>query len=179
MGYYANGAGAIKFKSNKAMDAARKVLDGVLDNDESGTPQCLDVWFDDKYHSDEIENALSDIAKYVKEGHIDFKGEDDALWQYKFNPSTKTWDELGGTIIYGTVSGPSVANVLVVARIIKQENFKNKAGEPALPCMMIEKVCLSEAQAKQERVSLIAKLKKQNVPTPTKSVVILNSKLTE
>ena len=163
MGYYANGAGAIKFKSNKAMDAARKVLDGVLDNDESGTPQCLDVWFDDKYYSDEIENALSDIAKYVKEGHIDFKGEDDALWQYKFNPSTKTW----------------VANVFVVARIIKQEDFKNKAGEPALPCMMIEKVCLSEAQAKQERVSLIAKLKKQNVPTPTKSVVILNSKLTE
>lgn len=95
MGYYATGGGSLTIKQ-PIPDNLRKELNEIFNVTE--TKDDLDLYFDDKYHSD-IDSFYQDLAPYVT-GSIEFMGEDDAHWRIVFE--NDTWREDNARIVYDT-----------------------------------------------------------------------------
>lgn len=109
MGYYANGNGYITF-SRRLTDNDVLSVDDILQNscfdfdfhhgNKDGSS--VDVWCYDKYHDDDVRNAIQNIAdKFpVKEGCIEFAGEDDEHWRFLYDAEDNDWLEQTGHIVY-------------------------------------------------------------------------------
>ena len=54
--------------------------------------------YDRNFHSDTVEDCLTQMTKYFKSGEIEMRGEDDALWRYVFDDNG--WHEESGRIVY-------------------------------------------------------------------------------
>lgn len=93
MGYYATGGGSLTIKQ-QIPDNLKKELKEIFNVNE--TKDDLDLYFDDKYHSD-IDSFFQDLAPYVI-GSIEFMGEDDAHWRIVFEDDT--WREDNARIVY-------------------------------------------------------------------------------
>lgn len=106
MGYYATGGGTIAFKKPQTESAQKEISEilssALFDCDWFNQHFETDVWFDAKYYSDNVFDALQKIAsKYpVRSGLIEFSGEDGAHWKLEYKPKTSTWQEYGGTVVY-------------------------------------------------------------------------------
>lgn len=105
MSYYAKGSGQIVFSSALSYDASWKVRD-ILDRnlfefDYDGV-KAFDIWCHCKYYEDEVESALEEISEVakLKEGYIEYLGEDDALWRFKYSPKKRKWLEQNGRVVY-------------------------------------------------------------------------------
>lgn len=108
MGYYASGYGSVTAKDKSSADAITKLLEDSEQFLFSGWPnslydQPLVITIqqdDDKYHEDEVYDFLHSIEDYITEGLIEYTGEDDYHWAFKFKPDIREWRELSGEIIY-------------------------------------------------------------------------------
>lgn len=105
LGYYANGSGQIVFSSALSYAASWKVKD-ILDRtlfefDYDGV-KAFDIWCYCKYHEDEVESALEEISEVAKlqAGYIEYCGEDDAHWRFKFSPKKGKWCVQNGRVVY-------------------------------------------------------------------------------
>lgn len=115
MGYCANGSGYITFKRRLTDDEMISVenilqkacfcfdfsysLGGSADSIEES---CVDVWYDTKYRSEEIESAVREIATAtpVKEGCIEFVGDDYTHWRFLYDPGDNDWVNQTGYVVY-------------------------------------------------------------------------------
>ena len=104
MSYYAKGSGRLVFSSALSDDKVRKI-ENILDQnlfefDCDG--KNFDIWCYCKYYEDEVESALEEISEVaeLKEGYIEYCGEDDALWRFKYSPKKRKWHEQNGRVVY-------------------------------------------------------------------------------
>lgn len=98
MGYYASYNGYIRFKNipdKEIMDCLYNTLDCYSDKKD-----LLEVTVDgnDKYHEDEIYEVLNKIKPFVKEGELEYHGEDDYHWRFIFKDND--WVEENGEVYY-------------------------------------------------------------------------------
>lgn len=101
MGYCAYGSGFANLKRDADIAELKAKLDA------------LDVWLNwriykdsvdfydsDNYHEDETIEFLNTLAPYVAEGEVNYTGEDDYIWRFRFDPDKQKWVEESATIDY-------------------------------------------------------------------------------
>lgn len=108
MGYYANGYGMLEVKDDKAAEARLKELlkDGVYfdgDIELIGRYPASSLiefcYYDQKYHEEDVLEALNALAPLVVEGSMmEFRGEDDEHWAFVLENGA--WAEKQGHIVY-------------------------------------------------------------------------------
>lgn len=100
-GYCAYGSGFANLKRDADIAELKAKLDA------------LDVWLNwriykdsvdfydsDNYHEDETIEFLNTLAPYVAEGEVNYTGEDDYIWRFRFDPDKQKWVEESATIDY-------------------------------------------------------------------------------
>ena len=102
MGYYAGGYGTITPKTKSCIKKLENKFDDLcISADVTDLKGVLHVSIEnDKYHDEDWEEILKAIQKDVSEGEIEFAGEDDSHWEFKFYPEIGKWKYLGGYIAY-------------------------------------------------------------------------------
>lgn len=56
--------------------------------------------YDDHWHEEDTMTFLNLLTPHIVDGCIDYNGEDDCHWRYKFLPSEEGWISEGGEITY-------------------------------------------------------------------------------
>lgn len=108
MSHLATGNGYIRFNkelSKTEWDTVYAHLDGPFSDSMSETDDKL--WLhhssDWNYHDEEVEKALFSLIPFgIKEGAIEFIGEDESLWRYIFRDGK--WVEENGHVEYGEMT---------------------------------------------------------------------------
>ena len=117
MGYYANGSGSITFERELKTDEQEQIAAiledewfefdfflpaGAKESKNPHNPIGVDLWQDDKYHGDRVEFALAKISALVpvKQGCIEYAGEDAEHWRFIYKPLDNRWHEQEGRIVY-------------------------------------------------------------------------------
>lgn len=123
MGYYANGYRTIVLKDG-IKELPKDVWDKLgnafeIDSSEA-TDSCTVITMTqyEKYYEETVYDALNACIPYIKEGEIEYTGEDDAHWCQIFNPAAKKWDEKNGDVVYSAQEaldrlGPDGVSVVV------------------------------------------------------------------
>lgn len=110
MGYYASGSGDATFKDSVNKEMVEKAISDFYKSKEGQKYYSLnydtdiysiEIWDDEKYHEDDTLTFLEILSPYIKEGCINYSGEDDCIWRFVFNPKTGKWDEEYADIVYG------------------------------------------------------------------------------
>lgn len=122
MSYCANGSGVIVCRSileTALVSKAKDILEAEFEVDADNKPcngegtifylSCCG-----NYHDDAIEATLDavtvELRNMIDEGYVEFSGEDDAIWRYRFD--NDHWVEESATVIYPTVSsGELIAKI--------------------------------------------------------------------
>lgn len=148
MGYYARGNGNVTFKENVVLEDVKKAItengfedEFEYDIDKDGIYFCSN----DKYHEEDVTEALNILTPYIKEGTVNFVGEDDTLWQLLFIPEKGEWKELNGTVVYYeydftegkkiTCYGDEINNILnylpaeKLAEVLREKGYTVTKGE--------------------------------------------------
>lgn len=108
MGYTANGFGTIQTiceLPDELLDKFVDMLGGpslgidVSEFEHDGT-HYIDVSYNDRYDEFYFAEALDSIRSFVSNGCIEFCGEDDEHWRFKFDPVKSEWIEENGVIVY-------------------------------------------------------------------------------
>jgi len=86
MGYYANGGGTLKLKKDMTVPASiladlGREFSEVADAPDGGLWLTFEY---DKYHDDDVTDALQSLAPFVESGNVDFAGDDDCHWRFRF-----------------------------------------------------------------------------------------------
>jgi len=103
MSYRAVGSGTITLSDVKFKDDAECILAEVsmLDSDD-GTPdsgELIYVFHDYRsYHEDEIYDALKKLSTMIVDGEIEFRGDEDEHWRFKFIDGS--WYEQDTEFVY-------------------------------------------------------------------------------
>ena len=98
MGYYASYDGHIRFKEKPSDETIKVICDFFGDHDYDVDGLGISVYGDDKYYADCIEEGLSKLEPYVKNGEIKYHGEDECFWRFIFKDGK--WTEENGKIYY-------------------------------------------------------------------------------
>lgn len=106
MGYYASYEGHIRFKEKPSDETIRIICDFFGDHDYDVDGLGVSIYGNDKYYEDYIEEGLSKIEPYVKDGEIEYRGDDEALWRFIFKDGK--WTEEYGKIYYESDTPPKV-----------------------------------------------------------------------
>ena len=112
MGYYANGSGNIEFINPLNNDKQKRIAEireyNYFDfifygsRKRNNATIGIDISFDGNYHGDSIEKGLNEIMKIadIKDGCMEFHGEDGDHWRFLYDPSERRWREQTGHIVY-------------------------------------------------------------------------------
>lgn len=110
MGYYAEGNGTIKFKNSvnkniisNAMTFAKDAFEDFAFYERDGEDgiHYIDIDFVDyHWHSEDMDDFFNMLYEILIDADIYMRGEGDCYWKYKFNPNTRSMDDLYGTVIY-------------------------------------------------------------------------------
>lgn len=107
MGYYANGCGHITAKDVDSYKKIRKMFgynpgtnETPFDFWEDEDELTINISNDDKYYEDEVDDFLDSIIEFIKEGEIEYTGEDSCRWKFVFDTKTSRWYERNGRVIY-------------------------------------------------------------------------------
>ena len=107
MGYNAHGSGELLLK--------RKIPDDIIESfiafdeaqqyervEKTGKKiRCLLMeHYDDRYWGTDIYKDLEKVEPFVESGSIDFHGEDDCVWRFRFDPVKGEFTEDNGRISY-------------------------------------------------------------------------------
>lgn len=101
MGYYASHDGTIVLKEMPPKEIINACEDALSDARYYENDNSIYISGYAKYYDDEVRNCLNLIANYVKEGCIEFTGEDYHHWQFKFIDGE--WEEQDGEIVYDSI----------------------------------------------------------------------------
>ena len=100
MGYYASGSGQLVMKEGcrvpyEVVAELGRIFSEVADSPDGG----MWITFEhDHYHEDKIDEALKNLAPFVKSGNINFQGENNEKWRFHFlNGEVR---EQGGRTVY-------------------------------------------------------------------------------
>ena len=115
MSYYAVGVGNIIAKDVESFLTLEKMFGGDLSEfgdgfympyEYSGYEEDLSfaLSVDEKYYEYEINDFLGEIVNYIREGEIEYRGEDGCIWHFLYDPSTSSWKEENGYVAYGETS---------------------------------------------------------------------------
>ena len=88
MSWTAHGGGQVTPKKEipeEVMQKLADVFDEVADHPDGGL--WLTYYEDKNYYGDDVEDALKSLAPYVKDGSIEFTGEDEK-WRFRFDYGT-------------------------------------------------------------------------------------------
>ena len=100
MSYCAGGDGRVVLEKRSYVNYVIALLSKafenvwVVDDDTVGFVRYRGI-----YCEKDILECLDGIVPFIKEGSIEFSGEDDCLWCFKF--ADGKWVDLNGTVIYG------------------------------------------------------------------------------
>ena len=117
MGYYASGNGSITFKdklTREERDAVFQLLSDAFAcdwcdlKDGNNVSTSFSIWNSEKYYDDEVRHALDSAAETaeIKDGEIEYVGEDGSLWRFIYRPHDLTtvgrgrWEEQSGRVVY-------------------------------------------------------------------------------
>lgn len=86
MGYYACGGGTLKLKKDMKIPAEiladlGREFSEVADAPDGGLYLTFEY---DKYHDDDVTEALRSLAPFVESGNVEFAGDDDCHWRFHF-----------------------------------------------------------------------------------------------
>lgn len=100
MGYYANGGGTLKLKKDMKVPASiladlGREFSEVADSPDDGLWLTFEY---DKYHEDDVTNALRNLAPFVESGNVEFSGDDDEHWRFHFWNGTMRYQY--GRLVY-------------------------------------------------------------------------------
>ena len=126
MGYYANGKGSISFKETLPEALFQEIAgcitsvmecDGCrkwTDKKAGKTYSSFDIWDNEKYYGDEVEEMLNKVASLapIEEGELAYLGEDDCLWRFIYGDGV--WHEENGEVCYpvGSLSYDRLLSIL-------------------------------------------------------------------
>ena len=105
MGYYAYGNGSVLLKNGINKEELFKKLDEKL-NDAFGLEYefnkagMIDITDYENYSAEDIMEFLNILIPYIKEGSIEYSGDDDYHWKFVFNEKDQKWDEFDGEVYY-------------------------------------------------------------------------------
>lgn len=98
MGYYATWGGVLGMKEAPPKTAMRDLNNVFEDAYYDSKKKTLELYGHEKYHEDDVYNALNEIKDIVESGEIEFTGEDDSHWRiYKEDDE---WREESGAVYY-------------------------------------------------------------------------------
>ena len=111
MGYYANCAGTVEFKRDLSIEertAMEELLDSIcfdFDFDSAKHNKSwdtLNVYAYEKYHEEELAEALEQISRIVpiEKGCVECTGDDDAHWRFLYKQEDERWHKQNGYIVY-------------------------------------------------------------------------------
>ena len=106
MGYSARGNGDAALKPGTDMAELEDKLERLIRRNSSEIEFMYDDKFlyfwdnDDHWHEKDTMEFLDTLTPYITEGNIDYTGEDDGFFRYRFVPSEKCWKEESGKIYY-------------------------------------------------------------------------------
>ena len=104
MSYKATGQGEVILKENLT---SQQISDAVA----NACNKCPDFRYDiqgdtiylshhDNYEEHDVHACLQALVPLIKAGNIDYKGEDGAIWRFRYNPTSEKWIEENGVIDY-------------------------------------------------------------------------------
>ena len=104
MGYYATGSGSLTLNQEVPEDVQKKVY-GLMEVDFYEFPKnsgsfMVDLWNSDKYYEDDVLEALSLLRPYTKSGDISYRGEDECIWRFRFDPEKGDFVEETGVVTF-------------------------------------------------------------------------------
>ena len=108
MGYYASGNGSAKLKKDTNIEELRKIIDTMKKNDKISyeleydmDETSIDFWESDgHYDEEETETFLNTLIPFITSGSFCFRGDEDAIWRYTFDPERSEWKEEDGIVTY-------------------------------------------------------------------------------
>ncbi len=112
MGYCANGSGSATYKDGVTDEQVKSAIEEAfadrsawcMDYDAVGKE--IAFWDDDRYHAEDTEEFLNVIKPFIKEGCMEYTGEDGEKWRFIYDPEEDTWNEEPGTVSYGEDLSP-------------------------------------------------------------------------
>lgn len=100
MGYYVSGGGTVDFRPDITEDDFKRIEE-ILNGssiENSYNHFGVDFYHGGNYHEEEWENLLNKLSPFVKDGELNFAGEDEYYWRFVFRDG-KFVDE-SGAIVY-------------------------------------------------------------------------------
>ena len=99
MGYIVDAFGYIVMKNKEDVPAVENSMTDFLNfNLDSSNITTIEVSYSGRYDEYVFNEIISSTSPFVKEGKIEFSGEDDDYWKYEF--INGKWEEDSGEIIY-------------------------------------------------------------------------------
>ena len=99
MGYIVNAFGYIVMKNKEDVPAVENIMADSLDFDlNSSNIMTIEVSYYGRYDDNAFSEIIASASPFVKEGKIEFSGEDNEYWKYEF--INGEWEEDSGEIIY-------------------------------------------------------------------------------
>ena len=114
MGYYAHGNGDLLLREPIPDEILESLVafdeaDNYIRKCDGNNSNYLSlVHYDDKYHEDDIYYDLRKVEPYVVDGSVDFVGEDECIWRFRYDPKLKRFVEESGRIAYDYGDTPVV-----------------------------------------------------------------------
>lgn len=98
MGYYAYYGGNVTFKEKLSEELIKAGQDEFETFHYDEVRNEVEICGHDKYYEDSVYNFLQLIEPYTKSGEIEYQGEDNSFWRFKF--IRNKWDEESGHVYY-------------------------------------------------------------------------------
>lgn len=128
MSYYANGSGTITFKPGTTEDEINLILDKYFDyhfddselwTDQSVNRVVLDFNHHENYHGEVIDDLLRDLSPFVESGELDFIGEDNSMWRFRFDG--EGFEEENGDVIFESDAEHNVRFKKALVKLLEKE----------------------------------------------------------
>ena len=126
MGYRATVTGDLTLKEGITKEQIDEIIQKGLDVfDEveaynQGDDTLISIYeCQENYHEEDCVEFYKAVSKYLKDGEINFKGEDDSMWKHAFDG--EKWQEYTGKVVY---TNPTV--------LVSQEEITEEQEEECL-----------------------------------------------
>ena len=100
---YAEGSGYIRFREGTDPETIFKIRETFygdsFETEEVGAGK-LNLWYYENYCRAEVLDALNSTNGYIEEGFLDFDGENNEHWRFRWDGDKKKWRLLQGLVVY-------------------------------------------------------------------------------
>ena len=102
MGYCAGGSGDVGIKENIPDDVYQKLEEVFIVSPYTDIKKqpAICLWAEGKYCEDLVIDALDALIPYITDGSVEFHGEDETFWRFRFIPDELRWEEEGGYLCF-------------------------------------------------------------------------------